>query len=129
MTSLIKAAALIQENGAFLLVQENVARVRGRWNWPQGTVKDGETPEQTAIREAKEETGLDIKIERRLAILTDTFPDTKELHVYLATAVGGGIFLPKDEILDVQYFTFEQIEHMKEKLVGEWIFNTISENR
>ncbi|MBT3307486.1 MAG: NUDIX domain-containing protein [Alphaproteobacteria bacterium] len=34
----------------------------GEWEFPSGRVENGETPEQAAIREALEETGLDIEI-------------------------------------------------------------------
>ena len=36
--------------------------VYGHWGFPKGHVEKGETEKETAIRETKEETGLDIKI-------------------------------------------------------------------
>jgi 8-oxo-dGTP pyrophosphatase MutT (NUDIX family) len=129
MSQFIKSAILIKKEDRFLLVQENGARVHGLWNWPQGKVEIGETIEQTAIREAKEETGLDIKIEKSLGVLQDTFPDIKELHVYLGSVLSGGINFPVNEIIDVQFFTFEQIEGIKNKLVGEWVYELISQNK
>ena len=122
----IKSAVLIKKDNSFLLVQENSSRVHGLWNWPQGKIEAGETIEQAAIREAKEETGLNIKIEKSLGVLTDTFSDTKELHVYLGSVLGGEIDFPVNEIMDARFFTFEQIEGMRDNLVGEWIYNIIS---
>jgi 8-oxo-dGTP pyrophosphatase MutT (NUDIX family) len=124
MSHLIKAAVVIQHNDRFLLVQEK-GRVYGLWNWPQGRVEEGETSEQAALREAAEETGLDIALERKIAVLENTFPDTKEIHVYLGKAVGGELRFPENEILDARYFTSGEVESMKDQLVGEWIFETI----
>ena len=98
VTPRIKAAVLVRQDSRFLLVQEKGPPMHGFWNWPQGRVEEGESVEEAAVREAKEETGLDIKIEKTVAVLEDTFPDIKELHVYLATIVGGEMTLPDDEI-------------------------------
>jgi 8-oxo-dGTP pyrophosphatase MutT (NUDIX family) len=119
----IKAAVVIRQDDRFLLVHEKEQRF---WNWPQGRVEEGETPEQAAVREAREETGLEIALERRLAVLEDTFPDTKEIHVYLGTVVAGQLDLPEDEILDARYFTAGELESLKEHLAGEWIGRTIA---
>jgi 8-oxo-dGTP diphosphatase len=129
MPQYIKSAVLIKRDGKFLLVKENAAHVRGLWNWPQGKVEKGETTEKAAIREAKEETGLDIKLEKPLGVLINTFADTKKLHVYTASILGGEIDFPTNEIMDVQFFTFEQIEEMRDQLVGVWIHTTISQNK
>ncbi len=128
MSHLIKAAVLIKQNDAILLVQEKSPRVYGLWNWPQGTPEKGESLEDTAIREVKEETGLDIQIKKKITILQNTFADTKELHIYEGLIVGGVIDFPKDEILNVQYFTLEQIKEMKHEVVGNWIYKVVSEN-
>lgn len=34
----------------------------GHWDWPKGNVEPGETPEQAALREVKEETGLEVEL-------------------------------------------------------------------
>jgi len=62
-----------------------------------------------------------------LAVLTDTFPDIEELHVYLGTITGGSLAFPKEEIMGAQFFTVAEIEEMKEKLVGHWVYELIQE--
>lgn len=129
MSQFIKSAILIKKEDRFLLVQENGARVRGLWNWPQGKVGEGEATEQAAVREAKEETGLNIKVIKSLAILKDTFSDIRELHVFLGAVLDGEICFPENEIMNVQFFSFEEIERMKDKLVGEWVYDIIFQNK
>ncbi len=79
----IKSAAVIQKADTFLLVQEKAERAYGLWNLPSGKVEDGMTVEETAVKEAKEETGFDVNVERQLRVFTETFPDTKALHIFL----------------------------------------------
>ena len=53
------ASALIIKEGKVLLVNH---KELGVWLYPGGHVENNETPDETAIREAKEETGLDVEI-------------------------------------------------------------------
>ena len=127
MPNLVKVAVLLQKENAFLLVQEKAIRVHGLWNWPQGTVENGETLEDAAVREVREETGLQVRLVRKLAVLSKTFPDTKELYVYLGLTNEDAFKLQKDEIFDANYFTAEQIKAVKDQLVGDWVYDVISE--
>lgn len=43
-----------EEGSEVLLIKDSY----GRWTWPKGKIEKGETPEQAAIREIGEETGL-----------------------------------------------------------------------
>ena len=49
---------IIIDNGKVLLVEQN----SGFWGFPKGHVEDGETEVETAIREVKEETNIDVLI-------------------------------------------------------------------
>ncbi len=51
-----------------VLVLRHVFRKRHAWGLPAGFMMPGETPEAAAVREVKEETGLDVAVARVLAI-------------------------------------------------------------
>jgi len=67
-----KVAALlfIEAAGKVLLTRRAVDPGRGLWALPAGFVDYGEAPEAAAIREAREETGLDVAITRLLSVYT-----------------------------------------------------------
>lgn len=69
----------------------------GRWNGVGGKVEAGETPEDSARREAQEEIGVTVKDLRKVAELTFTFPHhpdwDQKVHVYFTETWEG---IPKE---------------------------------
>lgn len=53
----------------------------GTWSTPGGHLEFGETPELTAIRETKEETGVDVVNPRFAALTNDIFPDENKHYI------------------------------------------------
>lgn len=82
-----------------------------QWGFPGGTVELGETPQMAAIREVKEETGLDVEVGELIGIYTDFDVECANgdqfqsiLIAYELTAVGGELFCDQEETLDLRYF-------------------------
>jgi 8-oxo-dGTP diphosphatase len=75
---LVAACALIDPDGRVLLAERPAGRpMAGLWEFPGGKVEAGERPEQTLIRELKEELGITVE-EACLAPLTfasHAYPD------------------------------------------------------
>ena len=62
-TLLVSAAALIDTEGRVLLAQRPAGKpMAGLWEFPGGKVEEGETPEQTLIRELEEELGIETAV-------------------------------------------------------------------
>ena len=57
----VGASTLIIDGSGRLLIGKRAAKPAGMWTFPGGGIEFGETSEQAAVREAKEETGLDVK--------------------------------------------------------------------
>lgn len=59
----VGASALVQKSDESVLLIKRIKEPgTGRWAFAGGVVEYGETVEQTAVREVKEETGIDIKL-------------------------------------------------------------------
>jgi len=66
----------------------------GVWGLPKGTPAAGESLEETAIREVMEETGLEVRVARKIGVIEYWFAREgiryhKWVHYYLMEAVGG----------------------------------------
>ncbi|MDQ1654517.1 MAG: hypothetical protein QOI35_3717 [Cryptosporangiaceae bacterium] len=89
---------------------------RGRliWSLPKGHVEDGETLEQTAVREAAEETGIIGEVTHPLGSLDYWFVAGgrrihKTVHHYLLRAVGGELSTADVEVTDVAWVPLAEI--------------------
>lgn len=92
-----------------LLVQDR----HGRWCLPKGGVEAGETHEQAALREVKEETGISGEIRLPLGESRYTYRDhrgtiTKTVHYFLVQATGGEVVAQRSEVQDARWFPKEE---------------------
>ncbi len=85
-----------------------------RWSLAKGTPDAGETLEQTALREVREETGLEVEIDGSLGSIDYWFADRgkdvryhKTVHFYLMVPVGGATEQHDPEFDVVQWFDAE----------------------
>ncbi|MBZ9572090.1 NUDIX domain-containing protein [Patescibacteria group bacterium] len=120
----VVAGVVIEKDGKFLLVQEKQPKCYGEWNLPAGRVEKGDSIEATAIKEAKEETGFDIELIDKIDIFQEAGENAVK-HSFRAKIVGGELKFPKEELLNTHWFSFREIESMKEKLRGEWVLASI----
>lgn len=80
---LVAACALIDSDGRVLLAQRPAGKpMAGLWEFPGGKVEPGERPEQTLIRELKEELNIDVE-EACLAPLTFASHAYEDFHLLM----------------------------------------------
>jgi ADP-ribose pyrophosphatase YjhB (NUDIX family) len=83
------------------------------WALPKGTPDAGETLEETALRETREETGLEVEIERpieaiRYFFVRESTRFHKTVHFYLMRPIGGDLSLHDHEFDEVRWVQLEE---------------------
>jgi 8-oxo-dGTP pyrophosphatase MutT (NUDIX family) len=124
----LPAVEEISAGGVIVDVHEGTARVaviarrnragRVEWCLPKGHVENGETLEQTAVREVAEETGIVGHVVASLGIIDYWFTISgarvhKVVHHYLLEATGGALSIegdPDAEAIDVAWFPLGDVQ-------------------
>jgi ADP-ribose pyrophosphatase YjhB (NUDIX family) len=95
------AAIIPDANGKVLLVKHTYRSPSHQWGLPGGWARGRERLEQALVRELREETGLDIVVERLVAVHSGyALP---RMTVYYRARVAGGTFSPSAEVSACQY--------------------------
>jgi len=107
MPSLAVIVAVIDE-GRILLTKRDDFEV---WCLPGGGVEDGESMAEAAIRETKEEAGIDVELTRLVGVYSRIGGMWNDVHAVLFAAkpVGGALKIQPGETIEVRYFPFEEI--------------------
>ncbi len=98
---------IIDDRRRIALVKRAIDPGYGKWVFPGGYVDRGEEVQRAAVREAREETGLDVHIDRLINIYSYT-GRTAVIVVYAATMIGGALACD-DESLEAKFFEPEAI--------------------
>jgi ADP-ribose pyrophosphatase YjhB (NUDIX family) len=97
-------AIVFDEHGRVLLCHRRDLDV---WNLPGGGVESGELPTEAVVRETKEETGLNVVVERLVGVYGKT--DKDELVFAFVCRTTGGQLSATDEADECRYFAIEDI--------------------
>lgn len=108
----VTSAVIVKYNNKYLLGKRNKVNMQGLWVFPGGGVDFGETLEQAARREIKEESGLDItnvKLVKHFELIN--VPGKYHSYVFFHTAesLNDDIKI-SDDISEAQFFSKEEIQ-------------------
>ncbi len=100
---------------AVLLVRRAFAPARGSWDVPGGFVERGETAEAAAVREVREELGVDVRLERLVGIFPDTYAFGGErqpsLNIYYVARLRrpSATIRPADDVSGFRWFPLARL--------------------
>lgn len=103
---LVVSVSIIHED-KLLMIKENKATVRNTWNFPSGRIEYHEDILEAARREAKEETGYDVKLTATTGIynfMSSTNHQVILFH-FIGEIIGGSLQLEPTEIIDSKWIT------------------------
>jgi len=103
----VAAGVIFSLNGGIVLLQRAIEPRYGRWVFPGGYVDRGESLEAAALREVKEESGLDVRLTRLLGAYSS--PGNAVIVIAYAGEVTGGSLRTDDESLDIRSFAPAEI--------------------
>ncbi len=103
----VAAVALVVDGDGLVMVKRGVEPQYGKWSFPGGHVDRGEVVETAAIREVKEETGLDVALDRLIGVYS-LEGNPVVVVVYSAHIVGGTVAAGHDA-LAVKTFTIDNL--------------------
>ena len=119
----IAALVLVSVEGKLVMVKRAIEPALGQWSFPSVNKARGEVVEEAAIREVKEETGLDVRL-RDFVGLYSQVNNPVVLAVYSAEVVGG-VLKAGDEAQEVALLAVDQLPPLPfphdDRIVQEWL--------
>lgn len=113
----IAVASIIENDGKVLLIKEARGSAKGKWNQPAGRLERGETIQQGALREAKEETGYDVELVGLVGIYDEMGNKEKPRvrFVFTARLSNNNQEEFSKEIAEVKWVTKEELKNLREE--------------
>jgi 8-oxo-dGTP diphosphatase len=118
--------AIVADGDAILMVRRRYAPRVGLWCLPAGFMEYGETPEQCAVRELREETGVIGRVTGLVGVYAGRDdPRVRAVLVVYAVRRTGGRLVPGDDATDARFFTPARMPkrlafHAHEEAIGDW---------
>lgn len=103
-----KSCGAVVLDGNKVLVLQQTA---GHWGFPKGHVEENETEVETAKREIKEETGIDVEINSEYRYTEKYSPAEgieKEVIYFIANKIGGTIKPQEEEVIQIEWLSYEE---------------------
>ena len=109
----VGVGVFVKKDGKVLIQKRISSHGIGTWCLPGGHLEYGETPEQTATRETKEEVNVDIKNAKIVGITNDFMPDDKRhsITIFVEAEYAGGEAIPRepDKTIDVHWCALDSL--------------------
>lgn len=121
---------IYNENHEFILIKRKNDPFKDCWALPGGFVDYGETTEDAAVREAKEETSIDVELERLFNVYSDPARDPRRHTVSIVYLAHGNFDDAKadDDAKDIGVYSFDDLKEMGLAFDHETILSDVKEH-
>lgn len=101
-------ASLVENaNGEWLVVKKTYSGLKGRWSLPAGFVQEAETVDVAAVREVKEETGIDCEVQGiigfRTGVIREDISDNMAIFYCKPVRENDLLVIQEREILEAKW--------------------------
>jgi ADP-ribose pyrophosphatase YjhB (NUDIX family) len=103
----VAVGVVAERGGQILMTQRNHEPKLGAWSFPSGFVDAYEDVQEAAVREALEETGITVRIQKLLGVYQE--PGSRVIFLAYAAAADEGDPTPGDECMDVRFFPIDAL--------------------
>lgn len=108
---MVGTGVLVRWDDRLLLMKRSTSHGRGMWAAPGGFLEFGESPEECAMRELKEETRLVVEQVRFLTFTNDRFEDSgkHDVTLWFETAHEPVDLEPTDEASEIRWYRVSEL--------------------
>lgn len=110
----LTSAVIVEHKGKVLLGRRNKTNCNGMWVIPGGGVNWGETIQDAAIREIKEETGMDVEIVKQIGHqeVINTPGNYHAIVFFHLAKTQNPTIKVSDDISEAKFFTIEEVKKL-----------------
>ena len=114
------------EDGEIVLIKRKNEPFKNFWAIPGGRLEGNETIEETAIREAKEETGIDIRLQQIIGVYSKPDRDSRGRYVsvaYIAVPIGGKLQASSDakEVIKTNDYSLIKLAFDHNEIITDYL--------
>ena len=123
----ITSAILLKENNKYLLGKRNKENYNGYWVIPGGGLRFGEAILDAGIREFKEETNLEVLVDKFIGYkeIINIPGDYHSVVFYHLASLKSGEIKAMEDIDELKFFTVDEIKKIKHAESVAWVLKEL----